>query len=93
MSRPAGVISLSDIKKSSNPIYSNSSASIWQILGKSRSLCVEFHTKANALDGLTNDCLMRAYELASKKYDGIIIANEAMQFSAGVNLNYFYAIL
>ena len=90
MSRPAGVISLSDIKKSSNPIYSNSSASIWEISGKSRSLCVEFHTKANALDGLTNDCLMKAYELTSEKYDGIIIANDAMQFSAGVNLNYFY---
>ena len=39
MSRPDGVISLSDIKKSSNPIYSNSSASIWEISGKSRSLC------------------------------------------------------
>ena len=24
------------------------------------------------------------------KFDGIVLANDAMQFSAGVNLNYFY---
>ena len=90
MQRPDGVISLSDIKKSSKPIYTNTSASIWEIFGKSKFICVEFHTKANALDGLTNDCLMKAYDLCNDKYDGIVIANDAMQFSAGVNLNYFY---
>ncbi len=90
MQRPDGVISLSDIKKSSKPIYTNTSASIWKVSGKSRFLCVEFHTKANALDGFTNDCLMKAHDLCSDRYDGIVIANDAMQFSAGVNLNYFY---
>jgi len=90
MQRPDGVISLSDIKKSSKPIYSNASASIWEMSGKSKFICVEFHTKANALDGLTNDCLMKAYDLCNVNYDGIVIANDAMQFSAGVNLNYFY---
>ena len=90
MQRPNGVISLSDIKKFSNPIYTNTSASIWEMSGKSKFICVEFHTKANALDGLTNDCLMKAYDLCNEKYDGIVIANDAMQFSAGVNLNYFY---
>jgi len=90
MQRPDGVISLSDIKKSSIPIYTNSSSSIWEVSGKSRFICVEFHTKANVLDGLTNDCLMKAHDLCSDKYDGIVIANDAMQFSAGVNLNYFY---
>ena len=90
MQRPDGVISLSDIKKSSKPIYTNTSASIWEMSGKSKFICVEFHTKANALDGLTNDCLMKAHDLCNDKYDGIVIANDAMQFSAGVNLNYFY---
>ena len=33
---------------------------------------------------------MKAHDLCSDKYDGIVIANDAMQFSAGVNLNYFY---
>ena len=90
MQRPDGIISLSDIKKSSKPIYANTSASIWEVSRKSKFICVEFHTKANALDGLTNDCLMKAYDLCNEKYDGIVIANDAMQFSAGVNLNYFY---
>jgi len=90
MQRPQGVISLSDIKKSTTPIYTNPSASIWEVKGKSRFLCVEFHTKANVLDGQTNDCLFRAVDLCHEKYDGIVIANEAMQFSPGVNLNYFY---
>ena len=90
MKRADGIISLSDIKKSSKPIYTNASASIWEMSGKSKFICVEFHTKANALDGLTNDCLMKAYDLCNDKYDGIVIANDAMQFSAGVNLNYFY---
>ena len=90
MQRADGIISLSDIKKSSKPKYSNSSASIWEIAGKSKSICVEFHTKANALDGMTNDCLQKAYDLCNDRYDGIVIANDAMQFSAGVNLNYFY---
>ena len=90
MKRRDGIISLSDIKKSSKPIYTNASASIWEMSGKSKFICVEFHTKANALDGLTNDCLMKAYDVCNDKYDGIVIANDAMQFSAGVNLNYFY---
>ena len=90
MKRADGIISLSDIKKASKPIYTNASASIWEMFGKSKFICVEFHTKANALDGLTNDCLMKAYDLCNDKYDGIVIANDAMQFSAGVNLNYFY---
>jgi len=90
MKRPQGVISLSDIKKSTSPLYTNTSASIWEIQAKSRFICVEFHTKANALDGLTNDCLLKAYDLCDEKYEGIVIANDAMQFSAGVNLNYFY---
>ena len=88
--RPIGIISLSDIKKSTKPIFSNASASIWEICGKSRFVCVEFHTKANVLDNLTIDSLLKAYDLCNKNYDGIVIANEAMQFSAGVNLNYFY---
>ena len=90
MQRPKGVINLSDIKKSSSPIFNNPSASIWEVQGRSRFICVEFHTKANALDGLTNDCLNKAYDLCKEKYDGIVLANDAMQFSAGVNLNYFY---
>ena len=43
---------------------------------------VEFTTKANTLDSQS----MRALSLASE--NKLIIINNAMQFSAGVNLNY-----
>jgi len=43
---------------------------------------VEFNTKANALDYSSMDALMKATDKP------LIIINESMQFSAGVNLNY-----
>ena len=43
---------------------------------------VEFTTKANALDYDSMDCLKKATDKP------LIIINESMQFSAGVNLNY-----
>jgi len=43
---------------------------------------VEFTTKANALDYNSMDCLKKATDKP------LIIINESMQFSAGVNLNY-----
>ena len=43
---------------------------------------VEFNTKANALDYNSMDALKNATDKP------LIIINESMQFSAGVNLNY-----
>ena len=43
---------------------------------------VEFNTKANALDSGSMDALKKATDKP------LIIINESMQFSAGVNLNY-----
>ena len=87
--RPKGVISLADKKKFSQPLYSNESISLWEFEEQSHFICVEFHTKANALDHLSAQGLMRAHEMCFNNFDGIIIANDGMQFSAGVNLNVF----
>ena len=46
---------------------------------------VEFNTKANTLDSDSMDALKRASD------KNLIIINEGMQFSAGVNLNYVMA--
>ena len=89
MSRPQGIISLADKKKISKPLYSNDSISLWEFTEQSHFICVEFHTKANALDQNSTEGLMRAHDLCDKNYDGIVIANDGMQFSAGVNLNVF----
>ena len=87
--RPDGVISLADKKKISSPLFSNDSISLWEFSEQSHFICAEFHTKANALDQLSAEGLMRAHDLCEKNFDGMIIANDAMQFSAGVNLNVF----
>ena len=89
MNRPQGIISLADKKKISQPLYSNNSISLWEFTEKSHFICAEFHTKANVLDQNSTEGLMRAHDLCDKNYDGIVIANEGMQFSAGVNLNLF----
>ena len=89
MDRPAGIISLADKKKFSKPLYSNDSISLWEFNEQSHFICAEFHTKANALDQNSADGLLRACDICLDKFDGIIIANDGMQFSAGVNLNVF----
>ena len=87
--RPNGIVSLADKKKMSKPLYSNDSISLWEFNEQSHFICAEFHTKANALDQNSADGLLRAYDLCKNNFDGIIIANDGMQFSAGVNLNIF----
>ena len=89
ITRPDGIVSLADKKKISKPLYSNDSISLWEFNEQSHFICVEFHTKANALDQKSADGLLRAYDLCENNFDGIIIANDGMQFSAGVNLNVF----
>ena len=62
---------------------------MWEFNEQSHFICAEFHTKANALDQNSAEGLLRAYDLCENNFDGIIIANDGMQFSAGVNLNVF----
>ena len=89
MKRSKDIISLADKKKITKPLYSNDSISLWEFNERSHFICAEFHTKANALDQFSADGLMKAHEICKDQFDGIIIANDGMQFSAGVNLNVF----
>ena len=70
---------LGKIKKTFVKLDKNKSAEIFRF--KEFNI-VEFNTKANALDYDSMDALMRATDKP------LIIMNESMQFSAGVNLNY-----
>jgi len=70
---------LAKIKKSVVKIEKNDSAEIFRFNDFN---IVEFNTKANALDYNSMDALMKATDKP------LIIINESMQFSAGVNLNY-----
>ena len=88
---PKNTYRLCDIKRISKPVFSNESASTWEIQhNKKNILCVEFHTKANALDGYAIDILNETLSKAeSKGAIGVSIYNEAMNFSAGADLKTF----
>ncbi len=70
---------LGKVKKTASNIDGNSSASIYRFKDYN---IVEFTTKANALDYDSMDALKKATDKP------LIIINESMQFSAGVNLSY-----
>ena len=70
---------LAKTKKTVLKIDKNNSAEIYRFKDFN---IVEFNTKANALDYNSMDALMNATDKP------LIIINESMQFSAGVNLNY-----
>ena len=84
---PAGVLRLSDVKRGKKPVAKNGSASVWDI--GDGVLCLEFHTKMNALDpdslGLLGQCVPL---IAGSKgaYRALVVYNEGENFSAGVNL-------
>ncbi len=70
---------LGKVKKTATSVDGNSSASIYRFTDYN---IVEFTTKANALDYDSMDALKKATDKP------LIIINESMQFSAGVNLTY-----
>ena len=91
INRGEGIRRLGDHKKYANPISRNYASSIWQFMDdarKQRLLVCEFHTKANALNGDAMKILEDAVDrLESDNYHGLVVYNEAMNFSAGADLN------
>ena len=49
-------------------------------------LCVEFHSKMNAIGGDTMEMLAAGVKLAESGFAGLVVGNEAPNFSAGANL-------
>lgn len=85
--RPAGVLLLSDIKRASQPVAKNGSASLWDI--GDGVLCVEFTSKMNAIDDQIFAMYRKALSLIGDgkgTYKGMVIHNEGDNFSVGANL-------
>ena len=83
--RADGVLLLSDIKRSSDRVAGNASASLWDIGDKV--LCLEFHSKMNAVDEgimLMADKAMKV--ITAQGYDALVIHNEGSNFSVGANV-------
>ncbi|MBW1943000.1 MAG: enoyl-CoA hydratase/isomerase family protein, partial [Deltaproteobacteria bacterium] len=49
-------------------------------------VCLEFHTKMNALGDDIINMVYKTVDIVSKDFDGLVIANHGTNFSAGANL-------
>ncbi len=91
ISRGEDVRRLGDHKKYANHLSRNFAATIWQFTDEPREqkiLCCEFHTKANALNADAMKILEESVDrLEQDNYQGLVVYNEAMNFSAGADLN------
>jgi 3-hydroxyacyl-CoA dehydrogenase len=87
VTRRPGVLLLADIKRRSKPVARNGSASLWDI--GDGVLCLEFHTKMNALDGDSMAMLAKGLDAVKKSNGAIkamVVYNEADNFSVGANV-------
>jgi 3-hydroxyacyl-CoA dehydrogenase len=83
--RPAGAIVLDELRAQGKELARNESASVLD-LGDGV-LCLEFHSKVNALDPLITQMGYQALDLLKRdQYVGMVIGNQANDFCAGVNL-------
>ncbi|WP_161889070.1 3-hydroxyacyl-CoA dehydrogenase/enoyl-CoA hydratase family protein [Pontibacter russatus] len=83
---------LLDNLRSSKTVWKNSGVSLVD-LGDGI-LNIEFHTKMNTMGGDVAVGLNKGIELAEKDFRGVVIGNDAANFSAGANLAlvYMYAL-
>ncbi len=85
IARAKGVLLLSDIKRQTSPVLSNTSASLWDV--GDGIACLEFHSKMNTLDMDSMALIQQSISKVKEDFVALIIHNEAKNFSAGANLN------
>ena len=81
-------IVLDNLRASGKVVWKNSGASVID-LGDGI-LNVEFHSKMNALGSDVIQGLLKGVELAEKDFRGLVVGNDAPNFSAGANLGLVY---
>jgi 3-hydroxyacyl-CoA dehydrogenase len=89
MTHAPGVIRLNEVTRTTQPLIRNDAASLWDI-GKGVA-CLEFHTKANALQPESMALLHQAVERAERDFAALVIHSDAPHFSVGVNLGFVAA--
>lgn len=82
--KPAELFVLKDLKNAGKVIRQNDSASLID-LGDGVA-CVEFHTKMNSLDDDIFNLMSFALDKAETDYHGLVVGNDAQNFSAGANI-------
>jgi 3-hydroxyacyl-CoA dehydrogenase len=81
---PEGIIILSSLKEGAKVVQENSGASLVD-LGDGV-LCCEFHSKMNAIGGDIIAMLHAGIAALGTKFEAMVIANQAPNFSVGANL-------
>ena len=81
--RRPGVVLLSDLK-ARPALESNPSATLWD--AGDDVACLEFHTKANAIDDGVLELIERTVAAAGERFRALVIYNEGAFFSTGGNL-------
>lgn len=83
---PTTNLVLKTLKETGRELKANDGASVID-LGDGV-VCVEFHTKMNAIDGDVAQMVHAAIDLveSNKSYRGVVISNDAANFSVGANL-------
>ncbi|HRE87625.1 MAG TPA: 3-hydroxyacyl-CoA dehydrogenase/enoyl-CoA hydratase family protein [Myxococcota bacterium] len=79
-----GNISLARLKAQGKVVEKNRGATLIDI--GDGIACLEFHTKMNTVDADLGAMLNTACDIVERDFDGLVIANEAENFSAGANL-------
>jgi 3-hydroxyacyl-CoA dehydrogenase len=82
--RPASLVVLKELKAAGKVIKKNPGASLIDI--GDGVACVEFHTKMNTLDVDIFNMLQEGLDRTGQDFKGLVIGNEADNFSAGANL-------
>jgi 3-hydroxyacyl-CoA dehydrogenase len=85
LKRGEGIFLLSDLKLRHRPVAGNKAASLWDI--GDGVVCLEIHTKMNAVDADVLLMIRRALEVTQAGFRALVIYNEGEHFSAGVNLS------
>ncbi|MBD90336.1 MAG: hypothetical protein CL940_08365 [Deltaproteobacteria bacterium] len=79
-----GLLSLDRTKSAQGVVERNRGASLID-LGDGIA-CLEFHTKMNTVDDDLVQMMNTAADIVERDFDGLVLANEAPNFSAGANL-------
>jgi 3-hydroxyacyl-CoA dehydrogenase len=79
-----GIISLADTKRARGVVERNAGASLIDI--GDGVLCLEFHSKMNAIGEDALRMFDRAMDILPEKFEAMVIANEGENFSVGANL-------
>lgn len=84
-------IILNDLRNK-KPVFQNSGSTLHDL--GDEILCLEFHTKMNTIGSEIVEGLHRAFDIAEKSANGLVIGNQGANFSAGANLGlvFMYAM-